>query len=88
MNYSDYIKMTQCGVYSITFPTENIVETLETAVLAERNGEKFEIVKNLITGKKVLELENGGLFFSIRAEFKHPTKEQIAFKALEFKPMV
>lgn len=85
MNYSDYIKMTQCGVYSITFPSQNIVETLEHAVLAERNREKFEIVKNLITGKKVITFDDGGLFFSIRAEFKHLTKEQIAFKAFEFK---
>ena len=85
MNYSDYIKMTQCGIYSITFPTENLVETLETAELTERNGEKFEIVKNLLTGKKITQFEDGGLFFSIRAEFKHATKEQIAYKASEFK---
>lgn len=85
MNYSDYIKMTQCGIYSITFPTDNLAETLEKVELAERGGEKFEIVKNLLTGKKVLQFDDGGLFFSIRAEFKHATKEQIAYKALEFK---
>lgn len=85
MNYSDYIKMTQCGIYSITFPTDNLVEMLEKAELVERNDEKFEIVKNLLAGRKVIKLENGGLFFSIRAEFKHATKEQIAYKTLEFK---
>lgn len=85
MNYSDYIKMTQCGVYSIAFPTVNIAETLENAVLQDYRGEKFEIVKNPLTGKKIMQLESGSLFFSIRAEFKHITKQLIACKMLEFK---
>lgn len=85
MNYNDYIKMTKCGVYSITFPVSDLAERLEKAELQCRGDEKFEIVKNLLTGKKVMQLEDGGLFFSIRAEFKHATKEQIACKALEFK---
>lgn len=85
MNYQDYIKMTSIGIYSITFPTDNLVETLENATLADRGDVKFEIVKNLLTGKKVKTFEDGGLFFSIRAEFKTPTREQIAYKELEFK---
>lgn len=89
MNYSDYIKMTQVGVYSITFPTDNLVETLgmqNSITCAKFDNlckERFEIVKNLLTGKKVMELENGGLFFSIRAEFKHITKELISHKVSE-----
>ncbi|MGR6980835.1 hypothetical protein ACUHGC_05355 [Testudinibacter sp. P27/CKL/0425] len=42
MNYSDYIKMTQIGVYSIAFPTANIVETLESAVLEELGGRSLK----------------------------------------------
>lgn len=53
MNYSDYIKMTQIGVYSITFPTDKLIETLESATLEARNGVEFEVLKNPITGKKV-----------------------------------
>ena len=82
MNYSDYIKMTQCGIYSISFATDNLIETLEKAELVEKNGERFEIVKNFLTDIKVMEFEDGGLFFSIRAEFKQASKEQIAYKAL------
>ncbi|MFZ7175255.1 hypothetical protein ACLSYX_10610 [[Pasteurella] aerogenes] len=85
MNYSDYIKMTQCEIYSISFATDNLIETLEKAELVDKNGERFEIVKNLLTDKKVMKFEDGGLFFSIRAEFKQASKEQIAYKALEFK---
>lgn len=87
MNYEDYIKMTQCAVYSITFPTENIIEKLENAVFPDHAEGKFEIVKNLITGKKVMQLEDGGIYFSIRAEFKQITKQLIACKMIEFKDM-
>lgn len=87
MNYEDYIKMTQCAVYSITFPTKDIVEKLENMEFREHNDGKFEIVKNLLTGEKVMQLEDGGLYFSIRAEFKQITKQLIAFKMTEFEGM-
>ncbi|OBX05779.1 hypothetical protein QV08_11620, partial [Gallibacterium salpingitidis] len=87
MNYEDYIKMTQCAVYSITFPTDNIIEKLESAEFPDHIEGKFEIVKNLLTGKKVMQLEDGGIYFSIRAEFKQITKQLIACKMIEFKDM-
>ncbi|PJG83789.1 hypothetical protein [Caviibacterium pharyngocola] len=83
MNYQDYIKMNQIGVYSIAFPTEKVVETLENAVLDERGGVKFEIVKNPFADKKVIEVGEDGLFFSVRAEFKNLTKELVAHKTYE-----
>ncbi len=83
MNYSDYIKMTQIGVYSITFPTDKLIETLESATLEARNGVEFEVLKNPITGKKVHQLDDDGLFFSLRCEFKRVTKELIASKSYE-----
>lgn len=85
MQYSDFIKMTSCGVYSITFPTEKLVETLEKAELAKRVGVQFEVVKNPITGKKVHELGGKGLYWSVRAEFKQITKELMAQKSYEIK---
>ncbi|MCR1838637.1 recombination-associated protein RdgC [Pasteurella caecimuris] len=85
MQYSDFIKMTGCGVYSITFPTEKLVETLENAELAELEEVKFEIVENPITGKKVHELDDNGLYWSVRAEFKQITKELMAQKSYEIK---
>lgn len=85
MKNSDFIQMSQCHIFSIKFPTNNIKEVLEEAEI--NVGDSYtqaEIVKNPMTDQKVQELENG-LFFTMRTTFKKVTKELLSAKIYELK---
>ena len=84
MKNSDFIQMNQCSIYSIKFPTNQFVETVESLRLD--GGEYFnaEVITNPMTGKKVHELENG-FFFTLRINFKKLTKELISGEVFELK---
>ncbi|MGX2951611.1 hypothetical protein ACWIUA_12065 [Ursidibacter sp. B-7004-1] len=85
MKNSDFIKMTQCNIFSIKFPVDNVKEVLENAQI--EIGDTFtsvELVKNPMTGEKVQQLENG-LFFTLRTTFKKFTREVLAAKVYELK---
>lgn len=85
MKNSDLIQMTQCGVYSIAFPTDNLVETLDTATFeTKENSLKVELLKNPITGKVVQILEKG-FFFSMRVTYQKLSKEMVSAKIYELK---
>ena len=85
MKNSDFIKMTQCNIFSIKFPVDNVKEVLENAQI--EIGDTFtsvELVKNPMTGEKVQQLDNG-LFFTLRTTFKKFTREVLAAKVYELK---
>lgn len=84
MKNSDFIQMNQCSIYSIKFPTNQFVETVESLRLD--GGEYFnaEVITNPMTGKKVHKLENG-FFFTLRINFKKLTKELISGEVFELK---
>ncbi|MCW9699740.1 hypothetical protein [Avibacterium sp. 20-129] len=85
MKNSDFIQMSQCHIFSIKFPTDNIKEILEQAEIDVGDSyTQVEIVKNPMTGQKVQELENG-LFFTVRSTFKKVTKELLSAKIYELK---
>ncbi|VEI47008.1 Uncharacterised protein [Actinobacillus equuli] len=57
---SDFIQMTQCAMYSIKFPHDKFVETIETASYPDRgDGFSVEVVTNPLTGNKVQLLGEG-----------------------------
>ncbi|WP_439235165.1 hypothetical protein [Lonepinella koalarum] len=80
MKNSDFIKMTSVSIYSMAFPTDKLVETLENAIFDTVNNQKFELIHNPITGEKVHKLGENGLFFSIRAEYKPITAIMLSSK--------
>ncbi|MDO4698183.1 MAG: hypothetical protein Q4A60_05840 [Pasteurellaceae bacterium] len=84
MKNSNYIEMKQCNVFSIKFPTDNIVDVLENAVFDDETLVKIEIVNNPLVKRKVIHLENG-LFFTMRTTFKKITKEVLSNKIFELK---
>lgn len=85
MKNSDFIQMNQCAIYSIKFPTDKFVETLETAICDERgDGFSAEVITNPLSGKKVHTLEQG-YFFTIRVNYKKITKELLSAKVFELK---
>lgn len=85
MKNSDFIKMTQCHIFSIKFPVDDIKTVLENAQIETGvDFETVELVKNPITGEKVHQLENG-LFFTLRTTFKKLTREVLAAKVYELK---
>lgn len=85
MKNSDFIQMSQCHIFSIKFPTDNIKDVLEQAEIDVGDSYiQVEIVKNPMTGQKVKELENG-LFFTMRTTFKKVTKELLSAKIYELK---
>ncbi|TEW31416.1 hypothetical protein E2R48_00715 [Histophilus somni] len=85
MKNSDFIQMSQCYIFSIKFPTDNIKEVLENAKIdLGKSYTQVEIVKNPMTGEKVQELENG-LFFTMRTTFKKVTRELLSTKIYELK---
>lgn len=88
MKNSDFIQMSQCHIFSIKLPTENIKETLENAKFEIDDPYiTLELVKNPMTGEKVQVLENG-LFFTFRATFKKVTRELLSAKIYELKERV
>ncbi|TYG34185.1 hypothetical protein FW755_03310 [Lonepinella koalarum] len=80
MKNSDFIKMTSVSIYSLAFPTDKLVETLENATFDTVNDEKLELIRNPITGEKVHKLGENGLFFSLRAEYKPITATMLTSK--------
>lgn len=70
MRNSDFITLNQCAVYSCQFPTKDIIPTIEKIKGYINSGEvKWEVITNPINGKKVTELPNGGVFFSLHIEW-------------------
>ncbi|WP_044469780.1 hypothetical protein [Mannheimia massilioguelmaensis] len=85
MKNSDFIQMNQCAIYSIKFPTDKFVETLESAICDERgDGFSAEVIANPLTGKKVHILEHG-YFFTLRVNYKKITKALLSAKVFELK---
>lgn len=85
MKNSDFIQMTQCSMYSIKFPHDKFVETIETASYPDRgDGLSVEVVTNLLTGNKV-QLLGDGYFFTLRVSYKKFSKEMLLAKIFELK---
>lgn len=85
MKNSDFIQMTQCSMYSIKFPHDKFVETIEKASYPDRgDGFSVEVVTNSLTNHKV-QLLGEGYFFTLRVNYKKLTKEMLTAKIAEIK---
>lgn len=85
MKNSDFIQMTQCAMYSIKFPHDKFVETIEKAHYADRgDGFSAEVVTNPLTGNKV-QLLGDGYFFTLRVNYTKFSKEMLTAKIFELK---
>ncbi len=83
MKNSDFIQMTQCAMYSIKFPHDKFVETIEAARYPDRgDGFSVEVVKNPLTDNKVQLLANG-YFFTLRVNYQKFSKEMLTAKVAE-----
>ncbi len=88
MKNSDFIQMTQCAMYSIKFPHDKFVETIETASYPDRgDGFSVEVIKNPLTGNKV-QLLGDGYFFTLRVNYKKFSKEMLTAKVAELKTLL
>ena len=88
MKNSDFIQMTQCAMYSIKFPHDKFVETIETASYPDRgDGFSVEVIKNPLTDSKVQLLGNG-YFFTLRVNYKKFSKEMLIAKVAELKELL
>ncbi|WGE52404.1 hypothetical protein [Actinobacillus equuli] len=88
MKNSDFIQMTQCAMYSIKFPHDKFVETIETASYPDRgDGFSVEVVTNPLTGNKV-QLLGEGYFFTLRVNYRKITKEMLTAKVAEMKQKI
>ncbi|MCW9698177.1 hypothetical protein [Avibacterium sp. 20-129] len=85
MKNSDFIQMTQCAMYSIKFPHDKFVETIENAHYPDHGDIcSVEVVTNPLTGNKV-QLLSEGYFFTLRVSYKKFSKEMLLAKIFELK---
>lgn len=97
MKNSDFIQMTQCTMYSIKFPHDKFVETIENAHYPNRDNEfsvadcgdgfSVEVITNPLTNNKV-QLLGDGYFFTLRVNYKKFSREMLTAKVAELRKLL
>ncbi|TGY49712.1 hypothetical protein E5343_06945 [Rodentibacter caecimuris] len=88
MRNTDFITLKQCEIYSAHFPTDDVISRVENMRGHTKDGFlRWETVTNPINGKKVTQLSNGNLFFSVHFEWVNFSKALLEHQIWQLKKL-